>query len=101
MPLNGIGQSLDHGFPAACEGGRTGLWPPRRIARFRNLAEPGPAEAIVLQGTVPHGAPDLADSAAVQECFCPVVYPGNPVVDLVRCHIVTVPAPMGPAQGLV
>src|SRR5829696_5585602 len=98
MLLNGISQALDHGFPAAFEGGRLGLGPPRRIARFGNLAEPGSAEAVVLQGTVPHRAPDLADAAAVQECFCPAVHPGNPVVDLVPCHIVTVPTPMGPAQ---
>ena len=58
MSSHGVGQPIDHRLPALGEAGRSRR-PDRHVdPTAAATSQPGPAEAVVLERAVPHGAPD-------------------------------------------
>src|SRR5437868_14536758 len=62
-----VGEAVQHGLPERAETGGAGQWSPVDTGLGGGLGEPGPAEAVVLEGAVPGGAPGRAHPTTVQK----------------------------------
>src|SRR4029453_6281880 len=99
--LHVIGQSIYHGLASSTVRRRSKHGAPFRFRSSSYLAKPGASEAVVLERSVPHRAPPVAEPAAVEERLGFTVDFGNPVVDLVRLNLVSAPGTHRPLKHLV
>jgi len=67
MLVDGVRQTIKHQLAPRGEPRRARIGSPSHACLAGNLGQEGPAETIILEGSVPGGPPDRARPTAVQE----------------------------------